>query len=214
MISARGTNPRAMPANSGRAMMILQVQNEQYVEHRDRHAPGERYAEQQVERDGGANDLRQIAGGDGDLTEHPEREAGGSREVIAAGLSEVATGDDAEFGGEALQQDRHEVRKQDDAEQRVPELRSSGEVSSPVAGVHVADRDEVSGSGKGEDFAEPVRMRDRDRPIDLGQARGDAGATPALFGRWRGDGRIRGWVALGRWRGCHAWAPSAKRKAQ
>jgi hypothetical protein len=41
--------------------------------------------------------------------------------VVAAGLREIAAGDDAQLGREALEQDRHQVRQQNDAEQRVPE---------------------------------------------------------------------------------------------
>src|SRR5829696_44964 len=43
-----------------------------------------------------------------------------------------------------LQNDRHDVRQQGDEEQRVAELRAAGERRRPVAGVHVADGDEVA----------------------------------------------------------------------
>ena len=72
------------------------------------------------------------------------------RVVIAAGLREVAAAGDAEPRGERLQQDRHQVREHDDAEQRVAVARAAGEVGRPVAGVHVADGDQVAGAGERE----------------------------------------------------------------
>ena len=56
-----------------------------------------------------AEHLGQVAGGDGDLAQHPEREATGARVVVAAGLRQVAAGDDAEPRAERLQQDGHQV---------------------------------------------------------------------------------------------------------
>ena len=54
--------------------VLLQVEDEQHVERRQAHAPDQRQAEQQVERDRRADDLRQIAGGDRDLAEQPQHE--------------------------------------------------------------------------------------------------------------------------------------------
>ena len=55
--------------------------------------------------------------------------------------------------------------------QRVAEARAAGEVGGPVAGVHVADGDEVAGAGEGEQLApEAGAVRDGDRAVDLGQA--------------------------------------------
>jgi len=70
--------------------------------------------------------------------------------MIAAGLRQIAAGGDAEFGGEMLQQDRHEIGNHDDRQQRVTKLRAAREVGGPVAGVHVADGDEITGAGKRE----------------------------------------------------------------
>ena len=97
----------------------------------------------------------------------------GPRVVIAAGLREVASAGDAEARGERLQQDRHQVRDHDDAEQRVAEARAAGEVGGPVARVHVADGDEVAGAGEREELApEAGAVRDGDGAVDFGQARG------------------------------------------
>ena len=107
----------------------------------------------------------------------------GRRVVVAAGLGEVAAAGDAEADGERLQQDRHQVGDHDDAEQRVAEAGAAGEVGRPVAGVHVADGDEVAGPGEGEELApEAGALGNGDRAMDLGQARGTGGEAPPVRG--------------------------------
>src|SRR5690242_10263474 len=97
--------------------LVLEIEDDQHVERRDDDAEGDRDAEEQVEPDGRTDDLGQVAGGDGDLTEDPEEDHGGARVVIAARLREVPAGDDPQLGGQPLQEDGHQVRDQDDGEQ-------------------------------------------------------------------------------------------------
>ena len=59
---------------------------------------------------------------------------------------------------ERLQQDRHQVGEQDDAEQRVAEPRAAGEVGGPVARVHVADGHQVARAGEREQLAPEPRV--------------------------------------------------------
>ena len=132
---------------------VLQVEHDEDVEGGEADAPDERQAEEQVEGDGGADDFGEVAGGDGDLAEDPEDDGDGARVVVAAGLGEVASAGDAEARGERLQQDRHQVGDHDDAEERVAVAGAAGEVGGPVAGVHVADGDEVARAGEGEELA-------------------------------------------------------------
>ena len=114
----------------------------------------------------------------------------GARVVIAAGLREVAAGDDAELRAERLQQDRHQVREQDDAEQRVAELRAAGEVRGPVAGIHVADGHEVAGPGEGEHLApEAEALGHGDGAVHFLEAGGVAFEPPRWSVGWR---RCRG----------------------
>ena len=161
---------------------VLQEQHDEHVERREDDAPDERQAEEQVERDGGADDLGEVAGGDGDLAEHPEDDGGRARVAVAAGLREIAAAGDAEARGERLQQDRHQVRDHDDAEQRVAVARAAGEVGGPVAGVHVADGDEIAGSGEGEHLApEAGAVRDGDGAVDFGQAEAARRESPAAW---------------------------------
>jgi hypothetical protein len=75
--------------------------------------------------------------------------------MLAAGLRQIAAHSDAEFGGESLQEHRHEIADENDAEQRVAEFGAAADVRGPVAGVHVADSHEVTWTRKREHFANP-----------------------------------------------------------
>src|SRR5689334_11713041 len=91
--------------------------------------------------------------------------------MITAGLGEITSGHNAETRTERLQKNGHEIRKQNDAEKPISELRSAGEIGGPVAGIHVTDRDKITRTGKGQQFAPETALPcDSDRPIDLGQA--------------------------------------------
>src|SRR5207245_2761937 len=131
----------------------------------------------------------QVAGGDGDLAQHPEHEAHRAGVVVAAGLRQIAPGDDAQLEGERLQQDGHQVGDHDDAEQRVAEVCAAGEIGGPVARVHVPDSDHVARAGEGERLApERHAARYRDAVMRLRQARLRARVAPAF--EWA-DGRRR-----------------------
>src|ERR1700752_2602311 len=51
-----------------------------------------------------------------------------------------------------LKKDRHKAGDDDDREKGVVELRASSQTGRPVAGVHVANRDQVPRAGKGKEF--------------------------------------------------------------
>ena len=85
---------------------------------------------------------------------HPEEDRGAAREMVPAGLREVAPAGNPEARRQRLQQNRHQVRQQDDAEKRVPVARPAFEVRRPVARIHVADGDQVAGPGKREQLAQ------------------------------------------------------------
>src|SRR6267142_1358214 len=97
----------------------------------------------------------------------PER-AGDENFVGEAGADGEDERDDdrCQHAGKRLKKNRHQVAKENDTEQRVTELRATLKVSSPIAGVHVPDSDEITGTGKGKDFAEPGGgRRDSDRTM-------------------------------------------------
>ena len=116
-------------------------------------------AEQQVERDGGADHLGEVARGDRDLAQHPQHERGRPRVAVAARLRQVAAAADAEAHRQRLQQDGHQVGDEDDAEERVAVARAAGEVGGPVARVHVADGHQVARAGKREELAPEAGAR-------------------------------------------------------
>ena len=132
---------------------VLQIKDEEHVERRDEHADLERNAEQQVEADRRADHFGEVGGADGDLGQQPKHVADRLGERVAARLGKVASRGEAETGAQRLQQDRHDVRHQGDAQQRVAELRASGERGCPVAGVHIADGNEVARSEEREETA-------------------------------------------------------------
>ena len=76
-------------------------------------------------------------------------------------MGQVAAGDDAEAGAERLQQHSHGIGEHQHPEQLVAEARAAFEVGGPIAGVHVADGDEVGGAGEGEEAAEEAEGASR-----------------------------------------------------
>ncbi len=150
----RADDERLDPAEA----QVLQIENEKNVERRDEHADLEWNAEQQIEADGRADHLGEIGGADGYLRHHPQYVADGSRKAVSTCLGKIAARGEAEARAQRLQQDRHEVRHQRDAQQRVAELGATGERRGPVAGVHVADGDEVPRSQEREHTAPPYAV--------------------------------------------------------
>jgi hypothetical protein len=132
--------------------LVLQIEQEEDVERGDGDADGSEMPKRRLSAIAEPITSARIAGRDRDLAEQPEHPDDGRAVVIATGLGEIASRHDAELGGQSLKQDRHEVRDQDDAEQRVSEARSAGEVRRPVARIHVADGDEVARAREGENL--------------------------------------------------------------
>ena len=152
--------------------VTLQQEDDEDVQRRHADSQQHRHAEQKVERDGGADDLRQVAGADGDLAEDPKPEDHRGRIAVAAGLGQVAAGGDAETGAESLQQHGHQIRQQHDRQQGIAEGGAAGQIRRPIAGIHIADGDDEAGPGKGQSLAPGTAMaRNRDRVVDLGKAR-------------------------------------------
>jgi hypothetical protein len=91
------------------------------VERGDDHARHEGDAEQQVEADRGAENLGEVARRDRDLAEDPERVGDGARVGVAAGLRKVPPRDDAETGAEGLEENRDEVRHEENPDELIAE---------------------------------------------------------------------------------------------
>src|SRR5947207_3195793 len=136
---------------------VLKKQNEQNIQRRDADTGEQRQAEEQIERNGRADHFREIAGGDRDLANHPEKKRDRLAEMVAASLGQVAAGGDTELERERLEQDRRQVRQHDDREERVIVFRAARQVRGPISRVHVTDGDEKSRTGESDEFAEEAR---------------------------------------------------------
>ena len=129
----------------------LQGEQEQHVAGGDDHGPeeGDVVVGEQVDGDGAAEDFGQVAGADRQFAKQPVGPAGPVGIPVAAALGEILAGDDAEPGGDDLEEDGHQAGEGDDPEQVVFELSAALEVGAPVAGVHVADADQQGGADVG-----------------------------------------------------------------
>ncbi len=150
----------------------LEPEQQQGIGGGEQDADQQRNVEQQVEPDGRAQDFGQVAGGDGDFAQPPQGEVDAARIGFAAGLGQVAAGDDAEAGAEGLQQDGHGVRHHQDPEQSIAEAGAAFEVGGPVAGIHVADADQIGGSGEGEHAPPEGDLRRSHAGVNVGERSG------------------------------------------
>ena len=115
----------------------------------------QRHAEEQVEAEGGADELRQVARHRDRLRLQPEEDAHRLRERLAADLGEVVARGDAELRAHRLDQHGHQVRDQDDPEQHVAVLGAGRDVGGEVAGVDVRDRRDEGGPQEGPQASQP-----------------------------------------------------------
>ena len=169
----------------------LQGEDDEDVEGGEKNAEEKRNVEKEIEGDGGAEDLSEVAGGDSQFAGDPEKNRHAAGIVVAAGLGEVAACDDAELRGKRLEKHRQEIADQDDAKERISEFRAAADVRGPVAGIHVADSDEIAGAGESQDFAKPVGVvGDGDAAVGFGERGERESAAPGGdFGLVGGQGR-------------------------
>src|SRR5258708_666349 len=144
-----GRNEKQDHGFDGTHAKTLQAQKQQYVQRRYDDSPKRREVGHEVEREGGGQDLGQIAGADGDFTHQPVGPASPRGIPIAAALRKILAGDDAQTGGNDLHEDGHKAGQSHDPQEPILELSAALEVSAPVAGVHVAYADENRGADKG-----------------------------------------------------------------
>ncbi len=90
----------------------LQPQDQEHIQRRDDDADFQRNAKQQVQADGGADDLGDIGGDDGKLCQEPQRNADPARIGVAAGLRQITARGDGKPGAQRLQHNGHDVGHQ------------------------------------------------------------------------------------------------------
>ena len=156
---------------------VLQQQNNHHIEHRDDAAPDQGDPEEELEGDGGADHLGEVAGRNGQLAEHPQAHAHGFGMPFPAGLGQVAPGGHPQFDAQMLEQDGDQVGDEDHRQERITEPRPAAEVRRPVARVHVPHRDQEARAGEREQLSPG-----RDAPGD-GHGAEDLGKGPGAFGR-------------------------------
>jgi hypothetical protein len=103
---------------------------------------------------------------------------------MAASLREISLGRDPEPRAKGLKQDRHQIRKQNDAEQPVTEGGATREIGRPVARVHVTDRDQITRAREREHLSPKARARSNcNCPMRFRQARRCTIDSPTIPGR-------------------------------
>ena len=151
---------------------VLEIENGQHVKRRQADSQQQGNVKKQVEGDGGANDFRQVACGDGDFAEHPENDARAPRIAGLAGLRQVHLRGDPQARRQRLNQNRNEVGNHQYGNELIGETRSAGDVRGPIAGVHVTDRHEKTRPGKGQDLSPKTGPgRDNDTAVHFRQGR-------------------------------------------
>ena len=109
--------------------------------------------------------------GDRDLGQEPEHEVDPGRILGPARLGQVVPRHHPQPRRQRLEQHRHQVRHQQDPDQRVAEPGTPLQVGRPVARVHVADAHQISRPQEREQPAELLptsrRRRNGDRAVNL-----------------------------------------------
>src|ERR1700678_1039128 len=80
--------------------------------------------------------------------------------MFSASLGEIASCGDTEFGGKRLKEHGDEAAEENDAEQCVTKFGTAADVGGPIAGVHVADSDEIAGAGEGKHLSPEGSVRE------------------------------------------------------
>ncbi len=150
---------------------MLHVEHQQHVEGCQADAPEKRDAEQQLQSNCGPQHFGKVARRDGDLAENPKNKGRAPRVDVSTGLREIAAAGNAKACRQRLQQNRHQVRQHDDAQKRIAEPCAARDVGRPVAGIHVADSDQVARPGEGGHFfPESADNGDGHAAVNFGKA--------------------------------------------
>ena len=134
-----------------RSLAAAVLHGEQQQRHRagDDATDQQRQVEQQVQRDGAADDLGEIGCHGDQFGLQPVGDPGRSAGVVGDGFRQGAPADQSELGRQVLHESRHGVGQEDDPHQQEAELRARADVGRDIAGVDVGDgRDECRAEQK------------------------------------------------------------------
>ena len=140
------------------ALRVTAFEQEQHRRHRadDEPAHEQRQSEQQVQRDGAADELRQIGGDGDDLGLHEEHEPTGVAHALAQQFRQGFAGDHAEFGGLVLDEHAHDVGQDQHPYQQITVACAGSDVRGHIARIDVGDRGD---EGRSQDAGERMAAR-------------------------------------------------------
>ena len=118
----------------------LQRQDRQRHDEGDQQPDRQAQAEQQRQADRGAQRFGKVGRHRGDLADDPHGQHQRAREMRAAEFRQAVIGDDADLGGQRLEQHRQNVGEHDDPQQQIAELRAALDVGREIARIDIGDR--------------------------------------------------------------------------
>ena len=107
---------------------------------------GKGQAEEQLQGNGAAYQLGQVAGNDRHFGQQPEGDPPEPRQQTAAGLGQIQPRRDAQAAAERLEHHRHQAGEPDHPQQAVAELGAGRQIRGPIARIHVAHCHQVAGA--------------------------------------------------------------------
>ena len=122
-------------------------------------APQEGDAEQEVQGERAADDFGQVGRGGHDLGLQPERDAPGLAHACTQQGWQGLAGDEAELGGEVLDDHREDVRGHENPYEQVPVARARRDVGGDVSWVDVGDGRDEGGAEEGDELVALLGVR-------------------------------------------------------
>jgi len=124
---------------------LLEAEDAEGDDGRDQPGGEEGDAEDQVQAEGGADELGEVGCHGHDLGLDPQHHVCGLAEGLSAQFGQALAGGDRRLRGQVLDQDGHQVGHHDHPDELVSVTGTGGEVGREVAGIDVGDRGDEGG---------------------------------------------------------------------
>ena len=112
-----------------------------------------------MEGERAADDLGQVGCGCNDLRLDPKGDASGLGHAITQEGGQGSAGDEAELGGQILDDHREDVGGEEDPHEQVAVARAGRDVGRDVAGVDIGDGRDESGAEEGDELVAMLAVR-------------------------------------------------------
>ena len=112
-----------------------------------------------MEGESAADDLSEVGRGGDDFGLDPEGDASGFGHARAEQGGQGLSGDEAELGGEVLDDHREDVRGHENPHEQVPVTRARGDVGGDVSGVDVGHGRDEGGAEEGDELVAMLAVR-------------------------------------------------------